>query len=151
MKIIECRSPDDTKLILTLAVDCCAEHGEERVGGKLDLAHYESEWKRLLRGGNAIMFGAVDESGAVYGGLGGVASRVMLTGILTAIQLFWYVTPEHRNGLTAIRLLDGFEIWAAQMGCQSVEMNAHDGMGHAEQFYGRRGYKMIQTMYRKQI
>ena len=140
----------DIPRMMQCAKDCCEEHGEARLGGKLDEEFYAAEWSKLIASGGGVMFLAEDGSGRIFGGIGGAIGRVMLTGKMRAGLLFWYVEKSHRTGLTAIRLVKVFEDWAKERGCAQISMAVNEGMSdHSGKFYERRGYEFAETFYRK--
>jgi GNAT superfamily N-acetyltransferase len=119
---------------------------------QLNEAHYGECWRGFLKTGIGAMF-LLEDGGELVGGIGGVAHPDLVTGELTAVELYWYVKPEYRRGTMPIRLLTEFEQWAARRGCRTVAMiHMQDSMPEAlGAFYERRGYKLYETMYRKSL
>jgi GNAT superfamily N-acetyltransferase len=141
----------DVPRMMQCAKDCCDEHGEEVLGGKFDAEGYEAAWKALLAG-DGVMFLVEDATGKIVGGIGGATGLVTLTGKKRALSLFWYMDKAHRSGLTAIRLLDRFEQWAKDSGCQQITMPINDGMSKSSgKVYERRGFTPIEVTYRKML
>jgi hypothetical protein len=123
----------------------------------LDQEHYRKCWEGFFQAGNGAMYllEEVQDGGAteVAGGIGGICHPDLLTGRLTAVELFWYVKLEHRTGDWPVRLLKAFEDWAATMRCHdAVMVRIECPMNEwLKEFYQRRGYTLFETMYRKVI
>ncbi len=67
-----------------------------------------------------------------------------------AKETVWWIQPAHR-GRAAILMLDAYEAWAAEQGCQFIGMA---GMGEdpdVAKLYRRRGYKVAETHFLKPV
>lgn len=141
-------------------MDCAREFTSVIPDCPLNERHYEAAWKQFLGSGAGVIFLLEEDKPLtanyepkVLGGIGGICHPDLLTGRLTAVELFWYVKPEHRKGIWPVRLLKAFEKWAALMRCHEVAM-IHMECSMPErlkEFYQRRGYTLFETMYRKRI
>jgi len=69
------------------------------------------------------------------------------------IELGWWVEPEHRKGLTAIRLLKGFEEEAKRFGVKETVMAVLEGLDteRTKQIYEKLGYLKYETHYKKEM
>lgn len=68
---------------------------------------------------------------------------------LTAIELSWWVEPEHRGGCIAIRLLNAAEREARKRGVKLFQMIAPNPDTCA--MYERMGYRYIESAYGKRL
>jgi GNAT superfamily N-acetyltransferase len=118
----------------------------------LDEKHYVAAWREFLQSRVGVIF-LMEQDGKICGGLGGACHPELLTGHKIAVELFWYVQPEHRGGTHPIRLLHEFETWATAQGCRSVSMiHMECSMpGTMKQMYTRLGYELFETIYRKTL
>ncbi len=70
----------------------------------------------------------------------------------TGCEVGWWVSPENRNGRTAIRLQELAEEWMLEQGAQLLCFmslaGSHQGM---DRFYRRRGYLPLETHYMKVV
>ena len=68
-----------------------------------------------------------------------------------ATELAWWVSPEHRKGTTAIRLIQAFEQWAIESGASMVSMTnlQVDDNGAVANMLGRMGYTMTEQAHTK--
>lgn len=119
----------------------------------LDARHYESAWWNFITDEKGAIYLLMDDSGNVAGGIGGIWNHDLLTARRMAIELFWYVKPGYRKGVWPIKLLKAFEGWAVENKCQHVAMihmecSMPDEM---KSIYGRLGYSLFETMYRKKL
>lgn len=65
-------------------------------------------------------------------------------------ETVWWIDPAHR-GLAAVRMLDAYEVWAAEQGCKFVGMA---GMGEdpiVRKLYERRGYRAAELHFLKAL
>lgn len=90
--------------------------------------------------------------------VGGVAQGILMaTGsehpfgpVRLAKETVWWIDPAHR-GRSAIKMLDAYEAWASEQGCQFTGMA---GMGNdpiVAKLYERRGYRRAETHFLKRL
>ncbi len=128
-----------------------AFHAEYQLPGRIDPEVFVQNWTNFIMGGQGVIFSAW-RSERVIGGLGAVIVPDLLDARLVANELFWFIEPDHRGGVTAIRLLQAFEDWALVKGAteRRIARFAFGKMGerlHA--FYSRRGYCLVEMSYVK--
>ena len=70
------------------------------------------------------------------------------SGDLTAIELIWYVEPEHR-GQVSMELMWAAEKKAKEMGARFMQFTSPDAK--ASRIYERFGYKQIEVGYQKEL
>jgi len=117
-----------------------------------DMNIFKANWQGLFSSGIGIMFGLVDDdTGEIYGALGGCKFTDFNNGHLKAAELFWYVIEERRG--EGIKLLDAFEQWAKMNNCKYIHMMyLADLMPEVvKRIYERRGYKLAEMAYRKEV
>lgn len=69
---------------------------------------------------------------------------------LGAYEVFWWVEPEARGGMTAWRLLKSIEGVCAEMGVSSIQMVVlSDSPEQAAKMYERAGYTHSETSFTK--
>lgn len=146
MKIIEA-TIDDVPRILECAKLFC-----DVLKWPLNEDYYAMFWKSALASHSGVIFLLVDGA-EVLGGIGGIAKRDLLSGEVNAIELFWYIKPEHRHGVWSVKLLKSFEQWAARQNCKRVSMvlMADSMADRLTEFYTRAGYRHLETVYSKEI
>jgi len=117
-----------------------------------DMETFKRSWSRFLGLNMGVIFGLVDEkTGEIYGALGGVKYTDPHNGQLKAAEMFWYVVEERRG--EGMKLLAAFEKWAKEEGCKYIHMvHLADLMPDAiRRVYERRGYKLAEMAYRKEV
>ena len=115
-------------------------------------AHYQKAWEGFMSSGIGVIF-LIEESGEILGGIGGVKFPEPLTGDMTAVEMFWYVKPCHRQSLDGVKLLKCFERWAKAEKCKKVAMiHLMCSMpAKLEDFYIKNGYELIEKHYQKEL
>lgn len=139
---------DDIPRILGCAREFCAIIPDM----PLNEEHYVNQWTGFVRDDIGVIY-LLEDVGEIVGGIGGIKHPELLTGRMTAVELFWYVRPEFRHGTWPIRLLHEFEVWAALHECHEIDM-IHMECSMAERlegFYQKKGYTLYETVYRKII
>lgn len=72
-----------------------------------------------------------------------------MSGDLIATEIVWWMEPEARRGVTAIRLFIAGEQWAREQGATKLQMIApSDKVG---QFYERLGFERIEVHYQRSL
>ena len=67
-----------------------------------------------------------------------------------ARETVWWIEPAFR-GLNAIRMLDVYEQWARERGCDFVGMAGMGDDPDVSKLYQRRGFKIAETHYLKAL
>ena len=91
------------------------------------------------------------ENGKVVGGIAGIKYPDLHSGIMTAVETFWFVDKLHRG--KGLALLAVFEKWAAEQECKRIAM-IHLEDSHPEileKVYLHRGYKLFEKHYVREI
>jgi GNAT superfamily N-acetyltransferase len=88
--------------------------------------------------------------GKVVGVFALLAYPHLFSGELTAVELIWYVEPEHRAGGIALKLLAEAEHTAREMGCLRMQLTAPtEEVGKLYKYCG--GYKKIEVCYQRKF
>lgn len=142
--------PEDVPRIEECARMCCAEHGENAIGGHLNWDHYRSVLLGIIESGIGAMFLVEDENGKIVAGIAGAKYPAVLTGVMRTNQIFVYVQPEHRGKVSFRKLVGELEAWAVENSCRDIVMPLIDSMPmKTRDFYEHSGYNLMQTEYRK--
>ena len=137
----------------------CLEGGrlffdEGKMPGGFSPSVFLSTFCELIQSGRGIVLASFDLRGdkrTITGALGGVLAQSPFNETVNAIEMFWYVLPEHRGH--GIKLLRAFEAWAVERGADYVCM-IHlqklqpEALG---QLYLRLGYRLIESNYLKAL
>ena len=87
----------------------------------------------------------------LVGFLAGCANSPLFSRDETAVELGWYLQPEHRDGRTAFKLMAEFEAWAKKAGCRHVTMVDIDTLQDLREIYTRKGYTLTEKSYVKEL
>ncbi len=119
---------------------------------RFNLDIFKRTWASFFNSGTGIIFGLVDEqTGEIYGGIGGCKYADPNNGEMIAAEFFWYVDKDRRG--EGIALLNRFESWAKEQGCRIVQMvHLCDLMPEVvKRIYDMRGYRAVEIAYRKEV
>lgn len=117
-----------------------------------DKDSFITNWARFIDLGVGAIFGYVNTNGEVVGAIGGIASPGVHGKALVANELFWFVSKKH-SGVAGIRLIEKFESWAKEVGCEQIIMVSLSDLtpGKLKKIYERRGYTAMETHYIKEL
>lgn len=86
----------------------------------------------------------------VVGALGGVVTDTVFSFDRIALEVGWYVEPEHRGSLTALRMVRSFERWAASRDAKMVVMVSQmSSTTDPSKVYEAMGYNLGEKSYVK--
>ena len=116
----------------------------------VDVPYATKRYQSLVASGMMTVF-ALKYDGKIVGGIAGLIFPDMNSGIQTAVECFWFVNPENRG--KGLILLDAFENWAKERHCKKVAIiHLEDSFAEVlKRLYLRRGYKLIESHYMKEI
>lgn len=108
-------------------------------------------WKTFIENGCGVIFTVADDTGEIFGAIGGVAYPDVNSGILTASEFFWFIRHDKRGD--GIRLFKKFEAWAVQNGCKEIRMcHLIDSMPkQLAKVYDRLGFQACEIHYTKEL
>lgn len=91
--------------------------------------------------------------GRIIGALLGVIAPHHHSPALGATLQGYYVVPEHRGSLAAVKLLHGFRRWAGKNGAVRIYVSVISGIGIArtDRFFKRLGFRMTGGNYRLEL
>lgn len=104
--------------------------------------------RHLLEQPNGMIF-VLERAEEVVGMIGFMVFDHPISGDSMASELFWWVDPEHRNGLGGVQLLRRAEQWARRAGATRMQMIAPDE--HVGSFYQRLGYEPLETTFQRTL
>lgn len=90
-------------------------------------------------------------AGGLVGMIAGFAMRMPIDGTLWLDEVAWFVAPEYRKGRTGYYLLRAWEDAARQIGVDRLRMLAPGGSPEVGEFYYKRGYSQIETVWIKRL
>ena len=131
-------------------VDMCREFIAE--GTYAGLIEFDRErFTRLVEaviGSPAAVVLVADGGSGINGMIAVMVEHNVLTGAVTAGELFWWVRPDHR-GTLGWRLAKAAEAWGREHGATQMRMGApDDGVGSMLE---RGGFKRAEIMYQKEL
>ena len=94
---------------------------------------------------SAVFLSVHDET--IVGMLGIFVYPSPLTGQKEAVEVFWWVEPEHRGG--GLRLMKHAEQWAREGGALTLRMIAPNQQ--VERMYERLGFRRVESSYERAI
>lgn len=120
----------------------------------------EAEWddestlvmfRQVLSGGGLFVS---DYGGQLVGMVGALAFPFYFNAHhMTAQELFWWVSPEYRRGVSGMKLLRAVEQWAKDKGCKTMMMISLPKLADspAAAVYEKTGYRASEQTFIKVI
>ena len=95
--------------------------------------------------------GVAERGGKVVGFISGWLYNLYFSKTLSAQTNLWYVLPECRGGMSGLRLLKMFEIWASGKDAKFLVGGTSSGisMSRSNKLIERFGYEPVGSEYRK--
>ena len=89
-----------------------------------------------------------ERAGEVIGGLGIAKYQLHFSDDPMAMELFWWIAPEHRKGLDGVRLKNKAHEWAKGAGCTHLTMIDIPGINSgASRIYERTGGTLMERTW----
>lgn len=119
---------------------------ESGYGYEIDHREFLAWWAPAILEGRAATF--VKVSGKeIVGILGVQISAFPGSKALRSGEVFFYIEPEHRNGMGAVKMIKQYIQWAKDKGvpkCQMVALSSTDTEGKVRQFYESLGFHQVE-------
>lgn len=112
--------------------------------------HFEAVWTQLLERGIGSIFYEENTDGKIVGTIAFVINPDMFSGEEICAEIFLYVLPEARGTGLASRLIDEYERAAKDKGVCEILMVSLAELEIGPIFI-RRGYKLAESIYRKEL
>lgn len=136
----------------------CFEGGQEfflesNLPGVFNPEVFERSWRELIESGRGTIIGLFGGCNTLQGGLGCVIAPCLFTGDLIGVECMWFIRPEYRTGMGAIKLLRAFEIWSKSRQAVRVAM-IHLETPNAiplKRLYEKLHYRLSETHYLKEL
>jgi GNAT superfamily N-acetyltransferase len=83
----------------------------------------------------------------------GALTTLWFCAATVAVELAWWVSPEHRTSSAGWRLLSAYEQWAKASGASWVMMSdmPNGATSNMDAAYLKRGYTLVERAYRKEL
>lgn len=146
MEVVKANNKSEIVAVVTVA----ANFSDESKYVVVDIDITSNSYWSFIESGIGCIFLLKDQD-KIVGGLGAIKYPDLHSGVLTAVETFWYVLPEYRG--EGLKLLDAYEQWASDNNCGKMAMiHMVDSMPKAlEKLYTRRGYQLIEKHYVKEV
>ena len=130
---------------IPLCVPLATEYTDIIPSMKFNPTHWVDFWQSQLKAGSGVVFLA--ENDGIVGGIGGIKYPCPLSGRMTAVEMFWYVTEKSRR--EGILLYKYFKNWARENGCERIAMIylPCSMPEKLKRFYEREGLTLIEMHY----
>ena len=92
----------------------------------------------------------LDVEGIARGVLMAAATEHPFGQVWVARETVWFIETAYR-GLSAVKMLDAYEVWARERGCEYIGMAGMGDDPAVGTLYRRRGYSVAETHYLKAI
>ena len=129
-----------------------AESQYEAFGVDFDDEELASAFEQLLDTEAGAIFVA-ERSGLVCGMAAVAITKAFMSRRALAVEPFFWMHPEHRGSLDAVRLILALEKWAATNGCVALTMIELDRIpgSPASRIYRKLGYEPAERTWIKKV
>ena len=140
-------------------VDRLVELGE-LLHGMSSYARYSYDPAKVARllsnvmTGGGVVFVATDAEGNVVGGIAGAVTEHWFSSVdKHGFDLSFFMHPEHRHGMVALKLLRTFETWCAIKGATEIRIGITTGMNveSTTRLYEYCGFAQSGALFTKEV
>lgn len=119
---------------------------------RFNLGAFTNFWTTVI-GAKLGKILAVREGGKLVAALGMATTLDPNSGLLMALEQFWYVMPTHRKTRVGLDLFSAFEKAGKEMGAKRLVMVhlANLTPESLQAFYERHGYKLVEQTFWKEL
>jgi GNAT superfamily N-acetyltransferase len=96
-------------------------------------------------------FIVAEKDGEVIGAMLGDVFQPWYSEDKLGIDYTFWIEPEHRNGLLAVKMMKAFETWCISMGAKQIRPGIGTGDKGAERLYSAMGYKPMGHWFLKDV
>lgn len=116
---------------------------------EINADHFIAQWQKFFNAGIGVVF-YLTYNGKVKGGIGAIQAPSLLTGKTELIEIFWYVTPQHRR--------KGLSLYSAMLNYFNINDDIRQfAMIHMEnsmpdklkKFYKKENFRLLETHWVK--
>jgi GNAT superfamily N-acetyltransferase len=118
----------------------------------VDVETCVATYEAVISRGTGAVFGYLLD-GQIVGALACIKAQDLHFPRMMAVETFWYVSPEHGSKGIGKSLFERFEEWAKEEKCDYTAMiHLADSYPETlEALYTRRGYKLTEKHYMKEV
>lgn len=140
-------SADIPTLIFLIGRQFVREAGYEALGVTMNPEKTHKNLERLIEGGAGAVFVA-ERDGRLVGAIGLARGDLYFSDDPMAIEQFWWMHPDHRNGMDGARLLKRALAWASEVGVKIFAMvDLPHTDSRAADMYQRLGGKLMERTW----
>lgn len=84
----------------------------------------------------------------------GLSNEFLFNRKTIAVELMWWMDPEYRKGKDSIKLVEAYEYWAkniAKADLLQLSLLTTEQAPQIEKFYSRRGYRLSEKSFFKEL
>lgn len=125
---------------------------EAGIKAKFSPSHFRNFWKTAMNMGVAHFWAAYNDK-QVYGLLGMILSQCPFSGDVIAIEMFWYIHPDHRGSITGAQMFSLASRWAQKVGAKRIIFSSivQNTAAKLVAFYEHAGFKQLETHFVKNL
>lgn len=149
LDMIRTATIDDIPQIVELGVRLHAESSYSHIS--FDKEKVAGLMKMLIEKIGVVF--VADRDGEIMGGIAGAVTEEWFSREKLAFDYSFFIAPEHRGGMTAIRLMAAFEEWGKSLGAKRISMGITTGI-HVDataKMYQSLGFAYAGPLFSKEL
>ena len=105
----------------------------------------------LIQGGGVVF--VAEKAGEVVGGIAGGVTSHWFSDELTGFEYSFFVLPEHRHGLVAMKLILAMKAWCKAMGAKTLRIGITTGINveGTARFYRHMGFRDAGNLFELEL
>jgi GNAT superfamily N-acetyltransferase len=107
--------------------------------------------RSLIQGGGVVF--VAEKGGEVVGGIAGGVTSHWFSDELTGFEYSFFVLPEHRHGLVAMKLLLAMKAWCTAKGAKTLRIGITTGINveGTARFYRHMGFRDAGNLFEMEL
>jgi len=107
--------------------------------------------RSLIQGGGVVF--VAEKDGQVVGGIAGGVTSHWFSDELTGFEYSFFVLPEHRHGLVAMKLLLAMKAWCTAKGAKTLRIGITTGINveGTARFYRHMGFRDAGNLFEMEL
>jgi len=107
--------------------------------------------RSLIQGGGVVF--VAEKGGEVVGGIAGGVTSHWFSDELTGFEYSFFVLPEHRHGLVAMKLLLAMKAWCTSKGARTLRIGITTGINveGTARFYRHMGFRDAGNLFEMEL
>ena len=116
-----------------------------------DFAKAADSLANIITGGGVVF--VAERDGEIIGGFAGGVTELWYSKDKVGFDYSLFIQPGSRSGITAIKLVQAFEVWATELGAVELHLGISTGVNidGTTRLYEHLGFQQVGPLFKKKV